>query len=161
MEQNAAVGISEWKVAKVPEVLVTYALGSCVGTCIIDKATGIAGLSHIMLPDSTCAAKAGTVNRMKFADTAIRDMVDKMVKMGALRSRLQAKIIGGALMFATSCDSFNIGERNVAAVREQLAGLNIPIIAAATGGNVGRTVYFHTDSGLVDIKTAGKIADTI
>ena len=151
---NISIGISDWKVCKSPDVLVTYALGSCVGTCLYDKDTGIAGLSHIMLPDST-AITAGPegVNRMKFADTAIDDMLKKMISMGAARSRITAKIAGGAVMFATNNDKFNIGERNVKAVKEALARLRIPIIASDTGLNFGRTVFFYSYTGRVDIKS--------
>ena len=119
---NIVVGISDWKICKNPEVLVTYALGSCVGSCLYDKVTGIAGLSHIMLPDST-SAEGKTVNRMKFADTALPDMLAEMIKMGADKRRIQAKIAGGALMFATKSEQFNIGERNVAAVKKALSAL--------------------------------------
>lgn len=151
---NITIGISDWKVCKSPDVLVTYALGSCVGTCLYDKTTGIAGLSHIMLPDSTAiAADHGGVNRMKFADTAIDDMLKKMVAMGASRSAITAKIAGGAVMFATKNDKFNIGERNIAAVKAALARLRIPIIASDTGLNYGRTVFFFSYTGRVDIKS--------
>ena len=155
MSENLIIGISDWKVCKSPGVLVTYALGSCVGTCIIDRASGIAGLSHIMLPDST-QSSGGQINRMKFADTALSDMVDKMIAMGAQKARLQAKIAGGALMFATKNDSFNIGERNVAAVRAKLSAMRIPIVASATGENYGRTVLFYSENGVLEIKSAVK-----
>ena len=150
---NITVGISDWKLGKAPDIIVTYALGSCVGTCIFDKVTGICGMSHIMLPDSKSAEGSSTYNRMKFADTALPDMVAEMVKQGASRSRLQAKIAGGALMFATKSEQFNIGERNVAAVKQALRALNIPIVASDTGLNYGRTVFFHTDEFKVVIKS--------
>ncbi len=152
---NIVVGISDWKICKNPEVLVTYALGSCVGSCLYDKVTGIAGLSHIMLPDST-SAEGKTVNRMKFADTALPDMLAEMIKMGADKRRIQAKIAGGALMFATRSEQFNIGERNVAAVKKALSALRIPIIASDTGLNYGRTVFFQSADGKVVIKSTVK-----
>lgn len=58
------VGISDQKLCKSPDVLVTYALGSCVGICMIDKVLGIAGLAHIMLPDSS--AIPNDKNKFKF-----------------------------------------------------------------------------------------------
>lgn len=156
MSQNLVIGISDWKVCKKPDILVTYALGSCVGTCLYDKASGIAGLSHIMLPDSLAVVDQTTVNRMKYADTAICDMVKKMVSMGATASRLQAKIAGGALMFATSSDKFNIGERNIVAVRAALAKLHIPIVANDVGENYGRTIFFHSEDGRLEVKSTIK-----
>ena len=152
---NLNVGISDWKIAKPPDVLVTFALGSCVGICLYDPRTKISGMSHIMLPDSKTSNEAN-LNRMKFADTAISDMLNKMAMMGAARSAITAKIAGGALMFNTTCDRFNIGERNVVAVKKALADLRIPIVAHDTGLNYGRTVYFYPEDGKVEVKSASK-----
>lgn len=153
---NITVGISDWKVCRPPDVLITYALGSCVGSCLFDEKANVAGLSHIMLPDSSSLSDKGGVNRMKFADTALPDMVAQMVKMGADPRRIQAKIAGGALMFAARSEQFNIGERNVAAVKQALSKLRIPIIAADTGLNYGRTVFFYGNEGKVVIKSTVK-----
>ena len=153
---NITVGISDWKICGLSDVLITYALGSCVGTCIVDTAAGVAGLSHIMLPDSTVVKDSKTLNRMKFADTALPDMVNAMIKKGANIHRMQAKIAGGALMFAANSSQFNIGERNVAAVKKTMAQLKIPIIASDVGLNYGRTVYFYGNEGKVVIKSTVK-----
>lgn len=153
MGQKLVVGISDWKVGKGDDQLITYALGSCIGTCLYDKRTGIAGLSHIMLPDSTSIAD-GHTTRMKFADTALPDMLDNMLRMGASRGSITAKIIGGAVMFQTSNNKFNIGERNTAAVKQALAKLGIPIIASDTGLNYGRTVTFFAADGGVEVSAA-------
>lgn len=151
---NISVGISDWKITKGPaDTLVTYALGSCVGICLYDKNTQVAGLSHIMLPDSKNVSEGAAINRMKFADTAIPDMLGRMLGMGANQRSITAKITGGALMFSTTSDRFNIGERNVVAVKAALAGLRIPIIAADTGLNYGRTVFFYPASGEVHVKS--------
>ena len=157
---NLNVGISDWKVGKPPDILVTYALGSCVGICLFDKIRKIGGLSHIMLPDSKSSGELAE-NRMKFADTAIPDMFKKMVSMGVAPSVVVAKIAGGATMFTTTCDRFNIGERNVAAVRAALQALRIPIIASDTGANYGRTVYFTPEDGKMRIKAATKTEKVI
>jgi len=152
---NLSVGISDWKIGKPPDILVTYALGSCVGICLYDKIRKVGGLSHIMLPDSKISGEAN-INRMKFADTAIPDMLQKMITMGAMQAGLTAKIAGGATMFNTGCDRFNIGERNVAATKAALQALRIPIIAQDTGLNYGRTVFFNPDNGEVKVKSATK-----
>lgn len=153
---NLIVGISDWKVCRKPEILVTYALGSCVGTCMYDRTTGVAGLSHIMLPDSTKIIDPSQLNRMKFADTALGDMLRKMVQMGANPARIQAKIAGGAVMFATKSDQFNIGERNIIAVKKSLGALKIPIVAQDVGLDYGRTVVFHSEDFKVEIKSTIK-----
>ena len=152
---NLTIGISDLKVCRPPDVLVTYALGSCVGICLLDSATGVGGMSHIMLPDSTQATN-GAATPMRFADTAIPMLVNEMVKMGANRSRIRAKIAGGAVMVAATSDRFNIGERNIAAVKSALRKEGIPIIAEDTGLNYGRTVFFYPENGIMEVRAASK-----
>lgn len=149
------VGISDLKVCKAPDTLVTYALGSCVGICMVDEMTHIGGLSHIMLPDSNLSMN-GKDMPMRFADTAVPMLIEKLVALGASRARLKAKIAGGALMFATASDRFNIGERNIEAVTAALRKENIPIIAKDVGLNYGRTVYFYPETGSMEVKAAAK-----
>lgn len=153
MIKGINVGISDWKVNKGEGSIVTYALGSCVGICLYDKAVQIGGLSHIMLPDSKSVTAGAAANRMKFADTAIPDMLSKMLTMGAVKNRVTAKIAGGAHMFPTTNEKFNIGDRNVAAVKATLQALSIPVIAQDVGLNFGRTVFFYTEDGKMEIKS--------
>lgn len=156
MSANIKIGISDLNVARAPDVLVTYALGSCVGICLYDRTKKIGGLSHIMLPDSS--ASHGAVQPYRFADTAIPILVQKVVLLGASRRALTAKIAGGARMFATSGNTSlaNIGERNVAAVKAALAKQGIPIIAEDTGKDFGRTLFFTVEDGMMHIKSAVK-----
>ncbi len=152
---NITIGISDLNACRAPDVLVTYALGSCVGICLMDSVAGVGGLSHIMLPDSSGMSNAATTP-MRFADTAIPLLVQKMSLMGANRGRMKAKIAGGAVMFATSSDKFNIGDRNVQAVKAVLNSLRIPIVAEDTGLDYGRTVFFYPETGIMEIKAATK-----
>lgn len=153
MSKTVTVGISDLSIVRSPDILVTYALGSCVGICLYDKVIKVAGLAHIMLPSSLVSSE-DTLNRMKYADTAIVDMVKRMSIFGARQGRITAKIAGGAQMFAANSAIYNIGERNTKAVVEILQGLAIPIIASDTGKNYGRTVYFNADTGEVQVKSA-------
>ncbi|MDR0197545.1 MAG: chemotaxis protein CheD [Oscillospiraceae bacterium] len=153
---NISVGISDWKICKPPDSLVTYALGSCVGICLYDKVRKIGGLSHIMLPDSKNCGDGLATNRMKFADTAIPDMFKKMLSTGAVKADMTAKIAGGAVMFSVATDRFNIGERNIAAVKAALGAIGIRIIAQDVGLNYGRTVFFYPENGVVKIKSTTK-----
>lgn len=156
MSATIKIGISDLNVACSPDILMTYALGSCVGICLYDRTKKIGGLSHIMLPLST--ATHGTVQPYRFADTAIPILVQKVVALGANKRFLTAKIAGGAKMFSTGGPSgtslSNIGQRNVVAVKEALAKLGIPIIAEDTGKDYGRTLYFNTEDGVMHIKSA-------
>lgn len=155
MDKMITVGISDLNVARSPEILVTYALGSCVGICLYDSAVRIAGLSHIMLPSSEMAR---TNQPSRFADTAIVELVRRMEIAGARQARMRAKIAGGAQMFAAMNNTMiaNIGQRNVIAVRAELARLRIPILADDTGSDYGRTVFFSAEDGMMRIKAAAK-----
>lgn len=157
MSKTVTVGIADLNVVRAPDILVTFALGSCVGICLYDPAIKIAGLSHIMLPSST--QLSNIVNQpYKFADTAIVALIKKMEGMGASRMRLKAKIAGGAQMFAAMSTTAiaNIGDRNVAAVKQTLGQLRIPILAEDTGKNYGRTQYFNASDGVMLIKSVTK-----
>lgn len=158
MSNPIVVGISDMNVTPRPGVLVTYALGSCVGICLYDRLAGVSGLSHILLPDSSMCPNDHNV--MKFADTAVKALIERMERAGARRARLTAKIAGGARLFGNG-EGIQIGERNVAAVKAELARFNIPILAEETGLNYGRTVEFHAEDGTVYVKTALKGAKAI
>lgn len=151
MSNLIIVGISDYKTAKKPDRLITYALGSCVGTCLYDGLTGFAGLSHILLPDSTISKT--DANIMKYADTAIEALVREIERHGIRRTMLKAKIAGGANMFVTQSKGMNIGERNIIAVKQELQRLGIPILAEDTGKNYGRTVEFDPQTGAMTIKS--------
>lgn len=161
MSEVIKVGMADLKLCKAPDAVTTLGLGSCVGVAIRDPITKIGGLAHVMLPDST--QFANNVNIPKFADTGTKELVRIMVEAGANKSRLVAKIAGGAQMFAFQSKSelIAVGERNVAAVQKVLAELKIPILASDTGLNFGRTVIFYPETGDFVIKAVGKGEKTI
>lgn len=152
MMNTISVGISDLKIAQRGDLLVTYALGSCVGICIYDTVRKIAGLSHIMLPSSIGFNNALT-QVDKFADLAIPKLVEKMEAAGAKRICMKAKIAGGAQMFAgvNNSNLANIGARNVIATKEILQRLKIPLVAEDVGKNYGRTQYFDSATGSMRI----------
>lgn len=156
MAQNMIiVGMADLNIVKEPGSLVTYGLGSCVGICLYDPMTKIAGMAHIMLPDSTKIS--GKANEAKFADTGIAKLIRTMIVSGAKTSGLKAKIAGGAQMFGidSSNPAMRIGDRNVEAVKLILKKLNIPIVANDTGKNYGRTIEFFNEDGRVVVKSIG------
>ena len=146
------VGISDLAVSKAPDVLVTYALGSCVGICLFDNTNKVGGLAHIMLPSSKDAINPQD-NVVKFADTGILHLLRNLERAGANMSSLTAKIAGGAQMFA-GINTFNIGERNVKAVKQILDYYRIQIISEKTGDKIGRTIFFDINTGLLEVKSA-------
>ncbi len=149
------VGMADLNIIKAPGILTTLGLGSCVGIALYDKHNKIAGLAHIMLPSSK-EIKNNT-NEAKFADTGIELLIEKMVKEGAIKELLTAKIAGGAQMFSFNNNNsiLKIGERNVQATKEKLKELNIKIISEDTGGNYGRTIELNADDGSLLVKTIG------
>lgn len=155
------VGIADLKVAKVPDRLITIGLGSCVGIALIDKASGVGGLAHIMLPDSTKFNKVN--NDIKFADLAIPILINRMREMGANIRNLRAKIAGGASMFNFSDSKINmdIGDRNSKAVKEILRSFSIPLDSEDVGGTKGRTITFDTLTGELYVRTVGEGTKTI
>lgn len=161
MAEMIKVGMADLKICHAPDAVTTLGLGSCVGVALYDKVTKVAGLVHVMLPDSTQVRQ--NQNRAKFADTGIDFLIETMVADGASKSRLTAKIAGGAQMFAFSGnnDMLRVGERNVEAVKKKLGELGISILAEDTGLNFGRTVEFYPEDGSFVIKSVGKPVKTI
>jgi chemotaxis protein CheD len=135
------------------DVLVSLGLGSCIGLALVDRRTGVAGLAHVVLPASE--GHSGNQNKMKFADHAVPALIDKVVRLGGRRPKLEAVLVGGASMFAVSSSALEVGQRNEAAVRAQLKERRIPIIATETGGNRGRTIRVHLDDMRVTVREAG------
>ena len=156
MSELIKVGMADLKVCVSPDSVTTLGLGSCVGIAIRDTVTKIGGLAHVMLPDST--AIRNNTNVYKFADTGIEELVKQMEQAGAKRSRMVAKIAGGAQMFAfqNNSDLVRVGERNVEASKKKLKELGINILAEDTGESYGRTVIFYPENGDFIIRAVGK-----
>ena len=150
------VGMADLNICKAPDAITTLGLGSCIGVVLYDMRTKICGMVHIMLPDST-AIKTND-NPAKFADTGIRDLLALLAKQGVNKTSLQAKIAGGAQMFAfsTNNDLLRVGQRNAEAVKKVLAGYGIRLIAEDCGANYGRTIEFYPETSELYIKAIGK-----
>lgn len=155
MNDFIKVGMADLNVSCDPGVLTTLGLGSCVGVALYDRNKKVIGLAHVMLPSSL--QSKNNSNIAKFADTAIIELVSQMIKIGARKENMVAKLAGGAQMFALnqSSDIMRIGYRNVTASKEKLQELKIPIISEDTGGNYGRTIELYSTDGKLVIKTIG------
>ena len=156
MDNVVKVGMADMCALKHPGMLTTLGLGSCVGIALYDSREKVIGLAHIMLPSSTQARN--TSNVAKFADTAVERLMKDMIKLGAKKRNIVAKLAGGAQMFAfaSTSDIMRIGSRNVEAVKQKLRDMNISIVAEHTGGNFGRTVEFYSGDGRFLVKTIGR-----
>jgi chemotaxis protein CheD len=150
------VGIAEHKIGTPPSKIITLGLGSCVGVVLLDKRTGVGGMLHIMLPDSKQFSNA--VNPSKYADTGVPLLLEDVLKFGANKKNLNAKLAGGAQMFKSQSGSslLNIGERNIIKCREILKKMRINITGEDVGGSIGRTMILDCSSKKIYVRTAGK-----
>ena len=148
--------MADYKVGQTPFTLISYGLGSCIGLSLYDPQAKVGGLLHYMLPDSTQARASDTP--AKFIDTGFPLMLNDVLKLGAVKSRLVAKIAGGAQMFAFSnaTNVMRVGERNAEAAIELLKKQGIKLIAQDTGANYGRTVSIDLVTGGYTVKTVSK-----
>ena len=154
MSDKLIIGIADMKMAKGEGMLVTYALGSCIGICLHDPVLKLGALVHIMLPVNM---EAGRKTPMKYADTGIRETLRLMEGKGASRNRITAKIAGGAKMFEVGSSSLgNIGQRNIESVHMNLKKEGIRLLKEDVGGTVARTLLFDVGSGLGCVRSYGR-----
>jgi chemotaxis protein CheD len=146
------VKVADFAVAQGDTTLVTIGLGSCVAILLHDAQCAVGGLAHILLPSEGMSRDAS--NRAKFPGSAVPLLLEEMRALGS-RGPVTAKIVGGASMFASMFEKggMNVGERNVAAVRDVLARAGIPIVAEDVGGEHGRSVYFTVGDGKVEVRS--------
>jgi chemotaxis protein CheD len=156
--RETMVRMGELAVASQPgDVLVTVGLGSCIGLALLDRRRGLAGLAHIVLPQSSDAG-AGVSSPAKFADTVVPALIERLSRLGGELAALEAVLVGGAQMFTLEGigrGNFDIGAHNDEATRAALRQARIPVRATATGGNKGRTIRVHPADGVVRAKQAG------
>ena len=141
------VEIAHSKIARDPDNLIARGLGSCVVVILYDPKLKIGALSHAVLPHHK---NQEYNNPARFVDTAIDDMLHKMIALGCTRRNIEAKIVGGANMFPDVESS--IGKDNVLSAREKLKKEGIKITGEATSGTVGRSIEFSTKTGLATVK---------
>lgn len=149
------VGIAQHKACRPPDRVVTLGLGSCVGIVLLDRVSGIGGMIHIMLPDSTQFSKV--TNQAKYADTGIPLLLQEVLSMGARRKNLHVKMAGGSQMFKSHAGSslLNIGERNIDKTYQVLQNLGLKITGKDVGGSVGRTLILDCSVKKVFVRTIG------
>ena len=155
MEKKISVGIADMKMTRQEGVLITYALGSCIGVSFYDPMIKLGALLHIMLPEKS-GAKDGNV--YKFADTGIRETLRKLSAFGATKSRMVCKIAGGAKMFEMKGGGGlgNIGERNAQNVKRILTSEGLRVHSEDVGANYARTMLLDVSTGQVYIRSAGR-----
>lgn len=150
------VGVGEWAVSADPEAtLKTYALGSCVAVMIYDSERKVAGMIHVALPDSSIDKARAERLPGYFADSGLPLMIEEMKRLGASRGSVWVKLAGGSTMMDES-GVFDIGKRNILAVKKILWKSTLGPIAEDTGGTISRTVTFRVADGGTTLSSAGK-----
>jgi chemotaxis protein CheD len=127
--------------ASVPTVITTV-LGSCVAVCLHDPVARVGGMNHFLLPLHT--AHAGSP---RFGTVAIPALVDAMLRAGASRGALVAKVFGGASVIPSMASHGPLGDDNVRLAEELLHAARIPVLDRDVGGGRGRKLVLFTDEG--------------
>ena len=153
--KETIVKVADWAAERGDGVLVTLGLGSCVAIMLHDPQAGAGAMAHVLLPSRSLARDA--TNPAKFPETAVPLLVHELTRLGAEPRRLIAKLAGGASMFAQlmTPGSVQMGERNVAAARDVLRRVGIPVMREAVGGGAGRSVRFFVADGRVEVRSVG------
>jgi chemotaxis protein CheD len=152
---NDCVNIKIGELAVSKDKALTTIVGSCIACCIYDDKNKVIGIAHIMLPENKSSSDNNNL-KAKYADTAIKNLLDELVNHGADIRNLKAKIVGGSSIFVNENDTdmFNIGKRNADKVKKLLIDNNVKIISEDIGGRNGRNVIFDPNTFSVKIKSA-------
>jgi chemotaxis protein CheD len=152
------VGVADLKISNVAgDRLITYALGSCLGIVVHDPVARVAGMLHVMLPSGTIDAAKAADKPAMFVDTGVPLLFKECYKLGARKERMQVKVAGGAHAGAREEDDrFQIGKRNMIALRKLLWKNGVMVHAHDTGGvQTSRTMWVDVASGEVTLKING------
>lgn len=153
---NVVVDIADMKMTgNANDVLVTYALGSCLGVSLYDPVAGVAGLLHSMLPLAKIDPAKADANPFMFVDAGMVAFLKAAYRLGASRARLVIKVAGGGQMMDPG-GHFKIGQRNYTVLRKLLWKNGLLIASEDVGGTESRTVFVHAGSGEVVIRAKGR-----
>ena len=158
---DIVVGISDLKVSNRPgDILVTYALGSCISVAVYDPKIRVGGLLHFMLPESSLDVNRAKTNPAMFADTGIIHLFKSCYSLGAEKKRMIVKVAGGASILDDT-NYFRIGQKNITAMRKIFWRNNVMIDAEDTGRNCNRTVRLDIATGKFMVKSSEGIVREI
>lgn len=133
------------------DMMIVTVLGSCVSACIRDRITGVGGMNHFMLPDTGGEDDNPVSASMRYGTYAMEILINDLLKSGARRENLEAKVFGGGNVLRGFV-AINVGERNAQFVKKYLAAEKIPIVAEDLIDIYPRKVYFFPRTGRVLVK---------
>jgi chemotaxis protein CheD len=153
------VGVSDMKVSNGSgDVIVTHALGSCIGIAIHDPVANVGGILHYMLPVAKVDPEKAINNPMMFGDTGVPQLFKEAYRRGARKENLRVSMAGGAQVFGSS-DFFDIGNRNVVTARKLFWKNGVMLAAEHVGGHIPRTLYLEIGTGKVWFTSHGERFD--
>lgn len=150
------VGIGDLIVSNCPDdLIVTFALGSCLGLAIYDPVAGVGGILHAMLPDSSIHREDEEFNPPKYVNTGIPVLFKEAYKMGAEKSRIIVKMTGCSTVLDDG-NVFNIGRRNYTAAQHTLRKNKVLIDAEHCGSSKSVTLMLEIKTGKVIMRIQNK-----
>ena len=138
------IGPGEHHVSLIPRTIIVTVLGSCVAACIRDPVVGVGGMNHFMLPESETGSWGGVSANMRYGNFAMEELINELLRAGALRSRLEVKLFGGARM---TVGRSTIGPQNADFVEAYLMAERIPIAASHLRGDHARRIEYAPVEG--------------
>jgi chemotaxis protein CheD len=150
---NVVIGVADCYISTdTSNVLVTYALGSCIAVAIYDPIARVGGLLHFMLPEAPAGAAQSGKSPYMFADSGIPMMFREAYEKGAQKRRLRVRVAGGAQIMDEH-GVFNIGQRNCLAMKKIFWKAGVLVHAEETGGKIARTMRFEMASGRIFLRS--------
>ncbi len=149
------VQVGDMKVGKRNDILVTHALGSCLGLMVYDPAAQVGGLLHAMLPLSKINPEKAKANPFMFVDTGVPVLFKELYKLGGEKKRMSVKAAGCGSPMGDS-EIFKIGQRNYTVLKKILWKNKVLLEADDVGGTLSRTVHFILKTGQTLIKSGPK-----
>jgi chemotaxis protein CheD len=151
------VGIADMAVSADPrDVIVTYALGSCLGVCVFDPVARVGGMLHLMLPQGSMSPEKAAQNPLMFADTGIPKLFLASYALGAKKERMIVVVAGGASFNINEDADLAIGQRNVAMLRKVLWKNSVILKKHELGGTEPRNMNLDVRSGEVSVGFGGE-----
>ncbi|MEI6289656.1 MAG: chemotaxis protein CheD [Chloroflexota bacterium] len=159
MKDPLSVGLGEIVISRDPDdIIVAYGLGSCLGICMADPVTKVAGMLHAVLPLWANGMDPMNPASSKYVDSGIEKLLSLLIKEGANKQRLIVRIAGGANMLTSPGlkNSFEIGTRNIESAHAIMDKLNLKVKAEEVGGNTGRTVRYYVADCRMTVRVIGE-----
>lgn len=160
-QAEVVVGVGDFRVAGAPSrFLTTYGLGSCVAVLLYDWRKQSGALLHVMMPDSSVAPEKALMQPFAYVDTAIPRMFQAVADWGISPRRTRCCLVGGAAIIASPAH-FEIGKRNVLALKKALWKGGVFIDREEVGGNESRSIRLDLKTGAVTMRKGGALEAVI